>query len=210
VEHTVYVNRDLVPESELSRIDQLWDPKWSGKIAIFEPRVPSPGSQAMATWLMSKGEDRLRAFMQDQQLAVTDDRRQLAEWVVRGRYPIGIGVVLSSLTLFREQGLPIENIKPLVDADPAAKQLSYGTTALALLDRAPHPNAAKVFANWLLTRETLEAFAQRTGYNVRRLDVPLAAPEQAVDPTEKYLDLTLEETFALRVTALAMARELLR
>ena len=34
-------------------------------------------------------------------------------------------------------------------------------------------------------------------------------PEQAVDPTEKYLDLTLEETFPLRVTALAIARELI-
>src|SRR5437899_2027995 len=39
-----YVNRDVIPESELSTIQQLADPKWKGKIAFHDPRVDGAGN----------------------------------------------------------------------------------------------------------------------------------------------------------------------
>src|SRR5439155_6350331 len=41
---TSYINRSVVPESQLSKLDQLWDPRWKGKITMIDPRIPSNGS----------------------------------------------------------------------------------------------------------------------------------------------------------------------
>jgi ABC-type Fe3+ transport system substrate-binding protein len=48
---------------------------------------------------------------------------------------------------------------------------------LAFLNRAPHPNAAKVFVNWLLSREGQTLFQKVVSVsgdarNSRRIDVP--------------------------------------
>jgi ABC-type Fe3+ transport system substrate-binding protein len=39
------------------------------------------------------------------------------------------------------------------------------------INRAPHPNAGKVFLNWLLSMEGQTAFARAMGYASRRTDV---------------------------------------
>jgi len=58
----VQINRQIVPESQLDAIDQLWDAKWRGKIAIQDPRVPSAGSGGISVWHVTKGEDKLRSL----------------------------------------------------------------------------------------------------------------------------------------------------
>ena len=40
-----------------------------------------------------------------------------------------------------------------------------------LINRAPHPNAGKVFLNWLLTKDGQTAFSTGMGYVSRRVDV---------------------------------------
>ena len=66
---------------------------------------------------------------------------------------------------------------------------------LALMNRAPHPNAAKVFVNWLLSREGQSAFQRVISTpgerkNSRRIDVPkdhIPASERRLDGG-KYFD----------------------
>jgi ABC-type Fe3+ transport system substrate-binding protein len=54
------------------------------------------------------------------------------------------------------------------------------------INRAPHPNAAKVFLNWLLGKEGQTAFAKAMGYVSRRVDVttdhvpPYWVPQEGV------------------------------
>jgi iron(III) transport system substrate-binding protein len=206
----VLVNRNLVPESELSRVDQLWDPKWAEKIAINDPLAPGAGQQIMSVWLVLKGEDKLRSFMRDQRPVATRDDRQLGEWVLRGRYPIGIGFVPSVLEIFEQQGLSTEHVKPLRDDDPANFRLSYGQGAVGIFNRTPHPNAAKVFINWLLSQEGQTVFAERTGNNVRRTDAPIVDPEQAIDPAKQYVSLTSEEEYPMREKAVEIMKQVVR
>ena len=52
--------------------------------------------------------------------------------------------------------------------------------AVALFNRAPHPNAAKVYLNWLLSKEGQTIFARATGYISARLDVPTDHAPQRV------------------------------
>ena len=55
--------------------------------------------------------------------------------------------------------------------------MSSAFGSLALINRAPHPNAAKVFINWLLSREGQTLFQKVISVpgdarNSRRIDVP--------------------------------------
>jgi len=56
-----------------------------------------------------------------------------------------------------------------VDFPDAAVVSSSG--GLFLVNRAPHPNAAKLFINWALTKEGQTAWCIPNGWNSRRADV---------------------------------------
>jgi len=44
-----------------------------------------------------------------------------------------------------------------------------------------------MFVNWVLTKAGLTAFSANTGYNARRLDVPVVDPNAAARPGQYYL-----------------------
>ena len=50
--------------------------------------------------------------------------------------------------------------------------LNAAVGQVGMFNRAPHPNAAKVYINWLLSKEGQTEFARATGYISARLDVP--------------------------------------
>jgi len=47
-----------------------------------------------------------------------------------------------------------------------------GVCCMTFLNRAPHPNAAKVFANWLLSKEGQISWQKYTQTNSLRTDIP--------------------------------------
>lgn len=165
---TARVNRSIVPESQLGTLDQLWDPQWSGKIAIFDPRIGGSGLQAVTVWLVTLGEDRLRQFFTQQKPIPTQDRRQIGQWVVEGEYPIGVGLSLDGLSPLAAQGADVSSVQPLDLPNPNGTYMSLGSGSLGLIDRAPHPNAAKLFANWVLTQEGVAQWGQVVNYDTRR------------------------------------------
>jgi len=71
--------------------------------------------------------------------------------------------------------------------------------AVGLVNKAPHPNAAKVFINWLLSREGQTTFqrtsveAETSFQNSRRMDIPkdvLSRDRHRVKGVN-YMDLAL-------------------
>jgi iron(III) transport system substrate-binding protein len=81
---------------------------------------------------------------------------------------------------------------------PDLRDIGGSTTAgfgsLMLINRAPHPNAAKVFINWLLGKEGQTAFSKASGYPSRRMDAPTdhlpdyGLPKPGVKYWHGYLD----------------------
>jgi ABC-type Fe3+ transport system substrate-binding protein len=91
---------------------------------------------------------------------------------------------------FQSQGLG-KNIKsiPVPDLDYV-----YPNASVAwYMKEAPHPNAAKVFINWLLSKEGGYAMSSNTGDNSRRADVPVADPTRVPVKGVEYLRLQIEE-----------------
>ena len=87
----LFINKDQVPEG-LSSMDELLDPKWKGKIAVYDPTVSNGGSMSLAGLLAVKGDDFLHRLIVDNQAKYVSTSSQLTQWVAEGRYPIGFGV----------------------------------------------------------------------------------------------------------------------
>ena len=104
------------------------------------------------------------------------DYAQEIDSVGRGKYPIGVGLSDSLAEQRAKQGIPLAIVDPRQlregsDINPAAG-------AVGVFNRAPHPNAAKLYVNWLLSKDGQTSFARAAGYISSRLDVPTdhAAP----------------------------------
>ena len=74
---------------------------------------------------------------------------------------------------------------------PKDYTLAFSRVAFISKD-APHPNAAKLFANWLLMKDMQTKLSKATNYNSRRSDVPPAAP-QLVAPADAVVDSQSQE-----------------
>ncbi|HLY66407.1 MAG TPA: substrate-binding domain-containing protein, partial [Chloroflexota bacterium] len=191
--------------------DQLWDPAYKGKITSFDPRIPSVGTLVASGVLVSKGEDKLRSLYGDQQPVLTQDRRQLAEWLVRGQYPLALGEDQTALKDLSNGGVDVSQVKPLIDDDPASAMYSVATGAIGLVNKAPHPNATKLFLNWLLSQEGQNVYSKATTLNSLRTDVtqPLP-PELTLDPKKTYLNTQIESNYSYFVKSIAVTKEAIK
>jgi ABC-type Fe3+ transport system substrate-binding protein len=161
---------------------------------------PAPAAPAQsAAFLQVHGEQFVRDLL-SQDLVVTGDNQQITEWVVRGRYPIAIGVRSYDLLVFQQEGLG-QNVKPVRTVE--ALPLSIGSGSIQPLSQAPHHAALKVFSNWLLTQRVQQSLSQATGDNSRRADVPPATPEGVPDRShlDKYAAHQEEAMLPVRVRA---------
>ena len=82
-------------------------------------------------------------------------------------YPVPFSGMIEERT---KRGVPIATLDPRLLKEGAPVTPASG--ALCLVNRAPHPNAAKLYINWLLSKEAQTVLAQTTGYISNRVDVP--------------------------------------
>jgi iron(III) transport system substrate-binding protein len=204
----VQVNRDVVPEAELTRVEDLVDPKWKGRMSWQDPSVAGAGSADAAHILVVAGEDWLRRLL-SQDIVITRDQRQQVDWLVRGRYPIGISASVEALQAYRREGLG-QNVRPLAPESDMGRRFSL-SMGIGLFNNAPHPNAAKVFLNWALTKEGQALWVQHLGNQAsRRVDV-LGPPEIAPDPNVRYREsVNLEENAQFIDRAQEIAQEYIK
>jgi iron(III) transport system substrate-binding protein len=159
-------NPSLMKAEEVRSYDDLLNPKWKGKIGILDPRSPGAGTATWAFFLKIKGEDYLRKLAA-QEMFLSRDQRQLADALAKGKIALTIGLTYYTFAPFIKAGLPI---KPLPDMKEGT-YTSCGSSALSVVKGSPHPNATKIFINWLLSREGQELYGKAMGQATRRLDV---------------------------------------
>lgn len=115
------------------------------------------------------GPDYIRAFGRQEPIILRDYRQQL-DGLGQGRYLVLIGTADAQAEAMMKQGLPIAIVDPRSIRE--GSDVSPAAGATALFNRAPHPSAAKVYLNWLLSREGQTFYAKASGTVSSRLDVP--------------------------------------
>ena len=185
----ITINTDLVKD-EPKGLTDLLNPKWKGKLLLPDVRTMGDSFWAMTSARLNLGDDIIKKLFVDQEPALSRDTRQIAEFMVRGRYPIALGVNPLLLSQFQRQGLG-KNLKTF--HFPEMDTFNSSSSTLWLVNRAPHPNAAKLFANWLLTKDAQIVWGREVETNSRRIGVEPGNPLYAVPRGAKLLQVDAEE-----------------
>jgi ABC-type Fe3+ transport system substrate-binding protein len=168
---TIFYNPKLVNAKEFTSHKDLLNPKWKGKMVLDDPRRAGPGVATFTFFYLHPdlGADFIRALGK-QQMTILRDYAQEVDAVGQGRNPVLIGGADFVVANRAKQGIPIATVD--------ARQLKEGTDlsptngTVALFNKAPNPNAAKIYLNWLLSKDGQTIFARANGYVSARLDVP--------------------------------------
>src|SRR5204862_2410649 len=170
----VAFNTKLVNPAEIKSYWDLLNPKWKGKIISVDPLVSGPISAAQIFFYKQPdlGPEFLRRFHADTDMAIVRSNEQLLDWLSAGKYSFGIGARQVDTAMM--QGLPLNQFLPGSLKEGSSVTAYNGT--LSFFNRAPHPNAAQVAVNWLLSREGQTAWLesnQKTGglYDSLREDI---------------------------------------
>ena len=172
-------NKLCPPEMGPRSYKDLEDPKYKGLIVLSEPIGPSPGSRWAAYAWRAYGDDHLRKVIANVK-ALTRAEIDAPKQVARGEYGIFIHPTqVGAADIWR---LPRPHPFRLVVPEDGVMLLTGG---INLLQGAPHPNAARVFMNFLMTRPAQQIFADDAGGPFLRKDVKPLVPELAHFVTAK-------------------------
>jgi iron(III) transport system substrate-binding protein len=191
---SVSYNTKLVDPTEFKSYWDLLKPKWKGKIVARDMRVPGPGAGNARFFFNHPdlGAPFIRKLFGEMDVTMFRDYRQGPDWLAVGKYAICFSCDVDVLS---GQGLPVEPFGPNVFKEGGALVQQFGT--LTLINNAPHPNAARVFINWLLSRRGQIALQKRLAggespADSMRIDIPKDDVPMLVRRQEgvKYLDAT--------------------
>ncbi|HXQ49932.1 MAG TPA: extracellular solute-binding protein [Stellaceae bacterium] len=163
----LFVNTSMIKKDEITSWKDLLKPQYKGKIAAYDPRRSGPGQTPVGYLAALFGDAYLKDLYVGQDIKLTADNRQLAEWVARGEYPIGIALVQFAVEIYRKQGLPIERIYP----QDGQGSLTGGFSVVMIIKNAPHPNAAQLFVNWFATKEAQTIYENEMMETSLRTDI---------------------------------------
>lgn len=188
-------NTRLVDPAEFRSLTSLLDPKWRGRIVAADIRRPFQGSVQIRFLYkhLDLGPQFLRRLFEEMDLTISVDHRQMADWLAQGRFAIGLFVSPTEILAGAQQGLPVGILAGDHFREGGAITVGGGTVNLA--DSAPHPNAAKLFINWLLSRDGQINWQNSARQPSLRIDIPREGLDPTIIPKAgvNYVDATTQE-----------------
>jgi iron(III) transport system substrate-binding protein len=162
-------NTELVDPKEIQSWWDLLQPKWKGKLASFDPRVAGGGGETFSFFYHtpSLGRTCITRLLTETDLLLTRNMQQGTDWLAQGKIPFYIGSG-QPVTKAKQQGLPVDLMPhPLKEGDI----MGGGSCCMAVVNKAPHPNATKLFVNWILSRQGQSAWQKYMEVNSLRVDI---------------------------------------
>jgi iron(III) transport system substrate-binding protein len=167
-------NRDLMPSGKIKSWKDFLNPEWKGKLAMLNPARAGASQGWVTFWYIKEsqgfGKNFMRQLFTTQEIVMTNDERQLLDFVARGRYPIAIGPSGTQAFEMKKKGLPVELFGSAALEEGGIISASNGTVMVPR--NAPHSNSVKVYLDYLFSREGQHAWSKATGLTSRRRDVP--------------------------------------
>src|SRR6267378_2155997 len=179
-------NTTLVKKAELPRsFEDLLDPKWKGKLGI-EARVP----EWYATVVMDMGEEKgirfFRELVAKNGISVRGGHTLLSNLVIAGDVPLALTMYQYITEGAKRKGAAVD----WSVLEPAVARMS----GVGIARRAPHPNAALLFYDFMLSVEAQKVL-QSLDYVPTNAHVPspfagrrftLVDPAVALDQGDKW------------------------
>ena len=184
------INTNLVKASEMKSYWDLLQPKWKSKIVSQDLRIGSARNQMYTVYIRKDlGPDYLKRLYGEMDVTISRNLAQISDWIGAGKFAVAIGGIdCNDLAV---KGLPVA---PVHFEGIAA--VGAGTDAVSWLASSRNSNAAKVFLNWILSREGQMQYQKLTHENSLRIDIPkegIVDPFSILDPKREYIFTGLEE-----------------
>jgi iron(III) transport system substrate-binding protein len=143
-------NTNLMLPAEIKSYWDLLTAKWKGKLLGMDPRSSAPPTPVLILYHRPDvGPEFVQRLYKETEMTLFRDRAQGTNWLAGGKYPVCL--LCRDIDKANKQGLPVDEIAP-----DQLKEGGFigggGSSVIALINRAPHPSAAKVFINWYLSR----------------------------------------------------------
>jgi iron(III) transport system substrate-binding protein len=193
-QYETWYNTDKIKEAEIATIKKqtdFFDPRWRGKILGQGMGDPSGIRQMIDSYFEpDRGQEWIRTYLLNAGITFSDDRRILETWLVGGRFPLqAVATGSEDLTALAKKGLPIKQL--FLPKQVALIRAGGSGCCISAFANAPHPNAAKLFVNWFLSKEgqTLtHTMIPNLDRSSLRNDVPAGevAPDQRRSPGVEY------------------------
>ena len=186
------INTNLAKREEFSSYWDLLNPRWKGKIAAQDPRVTGRGYSTSVFLYYAKdyGPDYLKRLFGEMEVVLSRDSHQIVDWLGQGKFAVALFVGSQGEgEMAIRQGLPITEVEPVKGSG------ALGTPrTVTFVNGAPHPNAAKIYINWILSREGQIAYQKATGTNSLRTDISKddVNPSELLREDRDYIPQNLE------------------
>jgi iron(III) transport system substrate-binding protein len=145
--NTTRVKRDEIPK----RYEDLLHFRWKGRMVLDQNE-----DRWFANMLYLMGDKKGMDFMQalaKQEVAIRGGRSMVTQLLGAGEYDLQIVAYWYRPYLMKKKGAPVD----WVAMEPAI----VATHPISVVKRAPHPNAAKLFIDFVLSEEGQKIFIQR-------------------------------------------------
>ena len=145
VQGMAYNTKLVSPDSAPKKYEDLLHPRWRPKQIAMDYR----DSSWMAVMLEIMGEAEGLAFMKKlaaKDLYMRENKNLLTQLLAAGEFPVLANTYLETFAKIQKAGAPIEWV-------PGRNPIPASTHLLGIYAHARHPNAAKLFVDFLLSPE---------------------------------------------------------
>ena len=145
-----YNTRLVPPATAPKNYQDLLDPRWKGNLVLEQTAV-----EWFAALMQHWGEDKGLPYMRrlaGQNLKILNGNTLITQLIAAGEYPAAVSLNGPRVELTKRRGAPID----WAALDPTVVDI----VVLGIAAHAPHPNAAKLYLNFLLSREVQESFLE--------------------------------------------------
>ena len=168
---THYLRSDKIAAADEPKTwDDLLDPKYKGKLVMTDPSFTSLQVSVVGTMAKARGwgfYEKLRA----NDVMIVQGNQQVSDMLKRGERLIAVGALDSYAADLKKEGHPIKTLYP-----PDGMFVIPSPTSV--VKGSPNPNAAKLFAEFMIGDTAQKLFPADGGYSAR---IDIAAPQGSPD-----------------------------
>ena len=167
----MFAREDKVPAADLPKAwKDLTNPKYKGKMVMPDPSFTALQLMVVSTLSKTYGwefYEKLRA----NDIMIVQGNQQVSDMLKRGERLIAVGALDSYAADERKAGHPIKTIYP-------SDGVFVIPSPTSVIKGGPNPNAAKLFAEFMISDTVQKLFPEEGGYSAR-VDMP--APKDSPD-----------------------------
>lgn len=176
----IYTTNEQEVDDAPKTLDDLLDLASRDEMSMA---VPGQSGDCYLQWLYTTGrEDFLRRLAEEQPSQLVDLSSAFRN-LARGNFSIMLGGTEPRVAPVVEEGLPVNPVSFMPELEGTGGMVTFNASTPALINNAPHPNAAKLFVNWVMTKEGCYAACSGGGIEPLRKDVSseFLRPHQTTD-----------------------------